>query len=45
MRWSNDVNQGGTMLEVCSVIGGALIVFVSLTLWASGGQFKSENDH
>jgi hypothetical protein len=36
---------GGTMLEVVCVIGGALIVFVSLTLWASGGQFKSENDH
>jgi hypothetical protein len=45
MTWSNDVNQGGTMLEVVCVIGGALIVFVSLTLWASGGQFKSENDH
>jgi hypothetical protein len=33
------------MLEVFSVIGGALIVFVALTLWASGGQFKSQNDH
>ena len=33
------------MLEVCCVIGGALIVFVALTLWASGGQFKSHNDH
>jgi hypothetical protein len=33
------------MLEVFTVIGGALIVFVALTLWASGGQFKSHNDH
>ncbi len=33
------------MLQVCSVIGGALIVFVALMLWTSGGQFKSENDH
>jgi len=32
------------MLEVCSVIGGALILFAALTSWASGGQFKSEND-
>jgi hypothetical protein len=37
--------HGGTMLEVFTVIGGALIVFAALTLWASGGQFKSENDH
>jgi hypothetical protein len=36
--------HGGTMLEVCSVIGGALILFAALTWWASGGQFKSEND-
>jgi hypothetical protein len=36
---------GGTMLEVFCVIGGALIVFAALTLWASGGQFKSQNDH
>jgi hypothetical protein len=33
------------MLEVVCVIGGALIVFAALTLWASGGQFKSQNDH
>ena len=33
------------MLEVFTVIGGALIMFVALTLWASGGQFKSHNDH
>jgi hypothetical protein len=31
------------MLEVFSVIGGALIVFVALTLWANNGHFKSEN--
>ena len=38
------MNRGGTMLEVVCVIGGALIVFVALTLWASGGQFKSEHE-
>jgi hypothetical protein len=32
------------MLEVVSVITGALIVFVSLVLWANSGRFKSEND-
>lgn len=32
------------MLEVCSVISGALIVFISLVLWANSGRFKSEND-
>ena len=37
--------HGGTMLEVCSVIGGALIFFAALMLWANGGRFKSENDH
>ena len=31
------------MLEVCSVIGGALILFVALVLWANSGRFKSEN--
>jgi hypothetical protein len=36
---------GGTMLEVCSVISGAVIVFVALVLWANGGRLKSENDH
>jgi hypothetical protein len=36
--------HGGTMLEVCSVIGGALILFAALLLWASSGRFKSEND-
>ena len=33
------------MLEVFSVISGALIVFVALVLWANSGRFKSENDH
>jgi hypothetical protein len=33
------------MLEVVSVISGALIVFVALVLWANGGRLKSENDH
>jgi hypothetical protein len=33
------------MLEVCSVITGALIVFAALVLWVNGGRLKSENDH
>ncbi len=33
------------MLEVCSVISGAVIVFVALIFWANGGRLKSENDH
>jgi len=32
------------MLEVCSVIGGALILFAALVLWANNARFKSEND-
>ena len=32
------------MLEVCSVITGALIVFVGLVLWANSGRFKSHNE-
>ncbi len=32
------------MLQVCVVIGGALIAFVSMVLWANSGRFKSEND-
>jgi hypothetical protein len=35
---------GGTMLEVVSIITGALIVFISLVAWANSGRFKSEND-
>ncbi len=33
------------MLEVCTVIGGALIAFVAMVFWATGGRFKTENDH
>ena len=33
------------MLEVFSVLAGALIVFVSLVLWANSGRFKSNTDH
>ncbi len=33
------------MLEVCSVISVALIVFAAMMLWANGGRLKSENDH
>jgi hypothetical protein len=33
------------MLEVCSVISGALIVFIALMLWTNSGRLKSENDH
>lgn len=40
MTWSMEE----TMLEVCTVIGGALIAFVALVLWANGGRLKSEND-
>jgi hypothetical protein len=31
------------MLEVCIVIGGALILFAALMLWANSGHFTSEN--
>jgi hypothetical protein len=33
------------MLEVTVIIGGALIAFIALLLWASSGRFKSENAH
>jgi hypothetical protein len=32
------------MLQVCSCIGGGLILFVALILWANNGRLKSEND-
>ncbi len=32
------------MLEVCSVIGGAVIFFIALTLWANNGRFKSDHE-
>jgi hypothetical protein len=31
------------MVEVTVVIGGALIAFIAMLLWASSGRFKSEN--
>jgi hypothetical protein len=31
------------MLEVCAVIIVALVLFISLQLWASRSRFKSEN--
>jgi hypothetical protein len=33
------------MLEVCTVISGAVIVFLSLVLWANNARFKSDNAH
>ena len=33
------------MLQVTVVLSGALVVFLSLVLWANSGRFKSENDH
>jgi hypothetical protein len=33
------------MLEVTVVIGGALIAFIAMMLWANSGRFKSENAH
>ena len=32
------------MLEVTVIIGGALIAFIALQLWASSGRHKSHND-
>jgi hypothetical protein len=32
------------MLEVCTVIVGALVAFAAMVLWANSGRFKSEND-
>jgi hypothetical protein len=32
------------MLEVVSCIGGALILFVALTLWANNGRAKSDHE-
>jgi hypothetical protein len=33
------------MLEVVTVISGALIVFLLLVLWANDGRLKSDNAH
>ena len=32
------------MLEVCAVIIVALVLFISLQLWASRSRFKSEDE-
>jgi len=32
------------MLEVTVIIGGALVAFIAMVLWANGGRLKSEND-
>jgi hypothetical protein len=32
------------MLEVTVVIGGALVAFLAMVLWANSGRFKSDND-
>ena len=32
------------MLEVTVVIGGALIAFIALQLWASSDRLKSDNE-
>jgi len=32
------------MLEVTVVIGGAVIAFLAMVLWANSGRFKSDND-
>jgi threonine/homoserine/homoserine lactone efflux protein len=31
------------MLEVTVIIGGAVIAFIALQLWASSGHLKSDN--
>jgi hypothetical protein len=33
------------MLEVVTIISGAVIAFVAMILWANDGRLKSENDH
>jgi hypothetical protein len=32
------------MLQVVVCIGGAVVAFLSMVLWANSGRFKSEND-
>ena len=32
------------MLEVIVIIGGALVAFIAMVLWANSGPLKSEND-
>jgi hypothetical protein len=31
------------MLEVCVVIVGAVVAFISMVLWANSGRFKSDD--
>ena len=33
------------MLQVVTILSGAVIVFLSLVLWANSGRFKSDNAH
>ncbi len=32
------------MLEVTVIIGGALVAFIAMVLWANSGRLKSDND-
>jgi len=32
------------MLEVTVIIGGVLVAFIAMLLWANSGRLKSEND-
>jgi hypothetical protein len=32
------------MLEVTVVIGGAVVAFLAMVLWANSGHFKSDSD-
>jgi hypothetical protein len=32
------------MLEVTVVIGGAVVAFLAMVLWANSGRFKIDND-
>ena len=31
------------MLEVTVIIGGAVVAFIAIVLWASSGRLKSDN--
>jgi hypothetical protein len=32
------------MLEVTVIIGGALVAFIAMQLWAASGRFKSDDE-
>jgi hypothetical protein len=32
------------MVQVCSCIGGALVLFAAMMFWATNGRLKSENN-